>query len=85
MQSIRATATAIFYYDADGNGQIDAGESPFPASLNVTAEQKVRLIVRQLVPPGAPHSATEKITLTPSFTYVNATPALMALTPTTWT
>ena len=62
----------IVYYDANGNGVIDAGEGPAPANIPVTAYQQLHLIVAEFVPPGLTKVAQAKIVITPNFTYSTA-------------
>lgn len=68
----------VIYHDVNGNRDIDAGEPVLsPATtISVTAGGTVSLIVQEFVPPGAPEHAQDQITITPSFVYVNAAPAL---------
>ena len=73
----------VVYHDVEGNGTIDPTDYPLLPStvLPVSAEEKVCLIVREAVPPGAPDKARDILTITPHFTYVNANPPLSSSAP----
>ncbi|MBI5170149.1 MAG: DUF11 domain-containing protein [Candidatus Eisenbacteria bacterium] len=66
------------YRDLDCDGVLDAGESAIaPASaIALAAGQSVCVIATHATPAGAPTGAREQATLTASFTYANAAPAL---------
>lgn len=70
--------TQVLYQDSDCNGVLDAGEPQISAPTNVVAGQKVCLIVKQFVPAGAASGAQNSVTLSATFTYTNANPALVA-------
>ena len=78
------TATArvdeglTLWRDLDCDGVLDAGEPTLPASLPLTAGEQVCVIAKHLAPLGAPAGAREQATLTASFTYDGASPALAA-------
>ena len=65
------------YLDTNCNGAIDAGEPVASGSLSVLANQKVCLILRETIPSGAPFNAQDSATLLASFSYTNASPALV--------
>ncbi|MCE9627249.1 MAG: DUF11 domain-containing protein, partial [Candidatus Eisenbacteria bacterium] len=54
------------------------GEPPLPASLALSAGDQLCVIARHLAPLGAPAGAREQATLSASFTYQGASPALNA-------
>jgi len=62
--------------DLDCNGVIDAGEPVLTGPLAVTAGQTVCLVMRHASPAGAAAGANAQATLSASFTYTNASPAL---------
>lgn len=70
--------TAVLYQDANCNGALDSGDTPITAPSTVTANQQVCLVVKQFVPAGIAAGALNTETLTASFTYTNANPALSA-------
>jgi len=62
--------TSAIYLDSNGNGKIDAGETPITSSsppISVTAGQKLNLLVVNYVPQSAPNGASDKITLSATF------------------
>ena len=66
----------VMYLDANANGAIDAGESPLMAPLAVTSGQTVYLVCKCDAPIGAPSGAQCQCSLTASFDYAGASPAL---------
>jgi uncharacterized repeat protein (TIGR01451 family) len=66
--------------DLNCNGVLDAGEPPLPASLALSTGQSVCVIAKHQAPLGAAAGARETATLTASFSYANASPALAAST-----
>jgi uncharacterized repeat protein (TIGR01451 family) len=64
------------FRDLNCNGVVDAGETALAAPLVVSAGQTVCLIAREASPPGAPAGASATATLSASFTYTGASPAL---------
>ena len=64
------------YRDLDCDGVFDAGEPLLAAPLNVAAGTQVCVLARHSAPAAAPNGATSTATLTASFTYVGAIPAL---------
>ena len=71
----------IVYVDTNCSGTLDPGETVIlgPATpMPMTAGQSVCIIVRQFVADAAPYGAENYVTVTASFTYTNANPALSA-------
>ncbi len=64
--------------DLDCDGVLDAGEPALStaSSIALAAGQSVCVIATHATPAGAPTGASEQATLTASFTYANAAPAL---------
>jgi uncharacterized repeat protein (TIGR01451 family) len=62
--------------DSNCNGVLDAGEPALPASVALVAGQQLCVIAKQQAPLGAAVGARAIATLTASFTYDNASPAL---------
>lgn len=62
--------------DLDCDGVLDAGEPTLPASLPLVTGQQLCVIAKHQAPLGASAGARETATLTASFTYANAVPAL---------
>ncbi len=68
----------VLYLDANGNGQLDSGETQITGPITVTAGQKVSILVKEFVPVTAPLNAQNLISVTAGFSYVNAVPALVS-------
>jgi uncharacterized repeat protein (TIGR01451 family) len=68
--------SAVLYRDANGNGQLDAGETVLPPTLAVTAGEKVSLLVKDFIPLQAPMNAQNRLTVTATLFYTNASPSL---------
>ena len=70
--------TNLIYRDTDCNGLLDGAEgaSAF-SSIAVTAGQVICVIVKEFIPAGAPNGAQDQVTVTATFTYTNASPALV--------
>jgi len=68
--------SSVIYLDANCNGALDNGENISSAPVAVSANQKICLLVKVFVPANAPYNAQDKLTLSASFDYVNASPAL---------
>jgi uncharacterized repeat protein (TIGR01451 family) len=64
------------WQDLDCNGMLDPGEPPLQASIPLATGEQLCVIVKHQAPLGAPAGAREAVTLTASFDYDNATPAL---------
>lgn len=64
------------YLDLDCDGALDAGEPPLAAPLIVTTGQGICVLARHAAPAAAPGGASSVATLTASFTYDGASPAL---------
>jgi len=62
--------------DANCNGVLDPGEPPLPASLPLATGQSVCVIAKHQAPLGAAAGSRETATLTASFSWANASPAL---------
>ncbi|MEQ1832022.1 MAG: carboxypeptidase regulatory-like domain-containing protein [Candidatus Eisenbacteria bacterium] len=62
--------------DLDCDGVLDAGETALPASLTLATGEQVCVIAKHQAPLGASAGARETATLTASFSYANASPAL---------
>jgi uncharacterized repeat protein (TIGR01451 family) len=75
--------TATLYLDVNGNGQLDPTDTVITAPIALTAGQTIKILVKESIPANAPLNAQDKLTLTASFSYTNAVPAL--LTPATVT
>ena len=67
---------SVIYLDANCNGTLESAESITSIPVSVTADQKICLLVKVFVPTTAPYNAQDKLTLSASFDYVNASPAL---------
>lgn len=70
--------TETVYLDVNGNGTVDPSESPISGPITVTPGQAVDVVVKVFAPATAPNAARDQSTLTATFTYTNASPALSA-------
>jgi uncharacterized repeat protein (TIGR01451 family) len=66
------------YRDLNKNGQLDANEPEIVAPISVNAGDVVAIIAKIFIPTNAPLGASNRTTLTATFVYVGATPALNA-------
>ena len=64
------------FVDSNCNGQLDAGEPSITAPLAATAGVPICILLKQLVPPTIPPGPTNLVTVTATFDYTNASPAL---------
>ena len=64
------------YQDTNCNGKIDGGEPLLAGALGLVAAQTVCIVVKEFVPASAPSGAQNKVTVSASFSYTNASPAL---------
>lgn len=64
------------YRDTNCNGAVDAGEPTLSGPVALAAGASICVVARHAAPPGAPAGALETATLTASFTYTGASPAL---------
>ena len=68
----------ILYQDTNCNGSIDAGEPVITGALTTTATANLCVVMKEIIPSGAPFNATDNVVITASFVYTNANPALSA-------
>ena len=72
--------TSVLYRDFNGNGVLDTTgptpDVPLTSPVNVFAGENVAIVVAQNVPSNAPVGAQNSTTVTATFTYSNAAPAL---------
>jgi uncharacterized repeat protein (TIGR01451 family) len=68
--------SVTLYRDDDCDGVLDAGEVALPATVALVAGQSLCVIARHATPAAAPPGATETATLTASYSYTGAAPAL---------
>jgi uncharacterized repeat protein (TIGR01451 family) len=64
------------YRDTNCNGSLDAGEPALAGSVTLAVGGQLCFVIKETIPGGAPMNAVDKITVTATFTYTNATPAL---------
>ena len=67
----------VLYRDTNCNGVIDAGENVISAAITVLAAEQVCLINKVTIPAGTALGVQDIATLQASFTYTNASPALL--------
>ena len=67
----------VLYRDSNCNGVIDAGENVISAAITVLAAEQVCLINKVTIPTGTALGVQDIATLQASFTYTNASPALL--------
>jgi uncharacterized repeat protein (TIGR01451 family) len=70
--------TQVIYQDTDCNGAINGSETVLGATTTLVADQKLCILVKTAVPTNAAYSKRSLATLTATFTYTNASPALNA-------
>lgn len=68
----------VLYHDTNCNAILDSSETPLTSSLSMTAGTQVCLMVKEFVPTAASPGAQNQITLTATFAYTDAAPALSA-------
>ncbi len=68
--------TRILYQDSNCNGVLDAGEPAITGAITTSAGTNLCIIMKVTIPSGAPFDATDNTTITASFNYTNASPAL---------
>lgn len=68
----------VLYHDVNCNGAIDAGESALAPTTNipVLAGQSICVILQEFVPSNAPNMARDTVSVSATFQYLNANPAL---------
>jgi uncharacterized repeat protein (TIGR01451 family) len=69
---------ATLFRDLDCDGALDPAEPAVTAPLVLATGQTACLILRHTIPVGASSGAAETVTLTASYSYANAAPALSA-------
>ena len=67
----------VLFRDSNCNGVIDAGENVISAAITVVAAEQVCLINKVTIPTGTALGVQDIATLQASFTYTNASPALL--------
>ena len=70
--------TRVLYQDTNCNGVIDSGEPVITGAVTTTAGTNLCIVMKLSIPNGAPFNATDNTTITASFVYTNANPALNA-------
>jgi len=68
----------VVHNDANCNGRFDAGEPLITGGVALTAGQQLCILVKEFVPANAPVGGENAVTVTASFAYTNANPALNA-------
>jgi uncharacterized repeat protein (TIGR01451 family) len=68
----------VLYQDTNCNGVIDAGEPVITGPVTTSGGTNFCLVMKEIIPDGAPFNATDAAVITASFTYTNANPALAA-------
>lgn len=68
--------TQYLYLDSNGDGILDADDPLITGPINVSLNQDVNILIKDVVPPNAPFGASNLITVTAEFDYLNANPAL---------
>ncbi len=70
--------TRVLYQDTNCNGVIDSGEPVITGALATVAGTNVCIVMKLSIPSGAPFNSTDATTITATFVYTNANPALNA-------
>lgn len=68
--------TTVLYRDAACSGTLGSSDAVVSGAITVTAGQQVCLILKQFVPAGIAYGAQDTVTVTASFAYTGASPAL---------
>ena len=68
----------MVHNDSNCNGRFDAGEPLITAGVALTAGQQLCILVKEFVPANAPVGGENIVTVTATFAYTNANPALNA-------
>jgi uncharacterized repeat protein (TIGR01451 family) len=68
--------SSALYLDVNGNSQLDSGDTAINGPIALAAGQTIQILVKEFIPVGAPLNAQDKLTVTASFSYTNASPAL---------
>ncbi len=68
----------VVHNDTNCNGRFDSGEPLITGGVALTAGQQLCILVKEFVPANAPVGGENTVTVTASFAYTNANPALNA-------
>ncbi|HEV2988594.1 MAG TPA: hypothetical protein VG759_09135, partial [Candidatus Angelobacter sp.] len=68
----------IIYQDTNCNGLLDAGEPVITGAVTTVGGTNLCIIMKVMIPQGAPFNATDNTAITANFVYTNANPALSA-------
>ncbi|MGE5550133.1 MAG: hypothetical protein ACM3ZC_06330 [Bacteroidota bacterium] len=68
--------TAVIYLDADGDGQLDPGETELTQSRTAAAGERIYLLIKVYAPAGAPPGARAQIAVAADFALTGASPPL---------
>lgn len=69
--------TGIVFLDANGNSQLDAGDTPVTGAATVIENQAIDLIVKVFIPTNAAYGMRNQTTVQATMTYTGAAPALV--------
>ena len=70
--------TEVIYRDVSCTGAMNAADTQITAAVTVTTGSTVCILVKETIDPGTPLGVKDDITVTASFNYTNASPALSA-------
>ena len=70
--------SSTIYHDDNCDGELSPGQSPLTGSLVVHTGDIICLLVKVVIPDGAPYNAYNATTIDSTFAYSNANPALSA-------
>ncbi len=70
--------TRVLYQDSNCNGVIDSGEPVITGAVTTVAGTNLCIVMKLSIPNGAPFNSTDATTITATFVYTNANPALSA-------
>ncbi|MBZ5523328.1 MAG: right-handed parallel beta-helix repeat-containing protein [Acidobacteriia bacterium] len=68
--------TRVLYQDTNCSRTIDPGEPVITGPLTTVAGTNLCIIMKVMIPPGTPLNSTDNTSITASFLYTNASPAL---------
>ncbi|NVN90475.1 MAG: DUF11 domain-containing protein [Desulfuromonadales bacterium] len=66
----------VLYRDTNCNGRFDSGEQQITSPLTLVANEQLCIMLKEFVPASAPMNSSNLVTLTATFDYTNASPAL---------
>ena len=66
----------VLYRDTNCNGSHDSGEPQITSAITLAANEQLCILLKEFVPANAPMSASNLVSITATYNYSNASPAL---------